>query len=80
MKQLPHVTFTNLYGPTEATIASSYYTVPQLPEDEKAAIPIGKPCEGESLFVLDDNLRPVATGEIGWLYNRRRGAKPGILA
>src|SRR6185436_3568841 len=43
MERLPHATFTNLYGPTEAAIASSYYTVPAVPETENAPIPIGLP-------------------------------------
>ena len=77
MKRLPHVTFTNLYGPTEATIASSYYTVPQCPTDDKAVIPIGVPCEGESLHVLDDALAPVPVGETGWLYIEGVGLSPG---
>src|SRR5438093_9593178 len=77
MKRLPHVIFTNLYGPTETTIASSYYTVPACPEDEKAAIPIGTPCEGEELLVLSDALRPVSPGEVGDLYIRGVGLSPG---
>jgi amino acid adenylation domain-containing protein len=77
MKRLPHVTFTNLYGPTEATIASSYYTVPECPQEQKAEIPIGMPCDGEALLVLDDELRPVTPGEIGWLYIRGVGLSPG---
>ncbi len=77
MKRLPKVSFTNLYGPTEATIASSYYTVPKCPEDERAAIPIGTPCGGEELLVLDDDLRPVPQGEIGNLYIRGVGLSPG---
>jgi len=68
MKRLPHVQFTNLYGPTETTIASSYYTVPACPEDVQQQIPIGQACEGEQLFVLDDQLRTVAQGEQGDLY------------
>ena len=68
MKRLPHVQFTNLYGPTETTIASSYYTVPACPEDVQQQIPIGQPCEGEQLFVLDDQLRVVEQGEQGDLY------------
>ena len=59
MKRVPHATFTNLYGPTEATIASSYFTVPGCPSDESVPVPIGSPCRGEALLVLDDNLRPV---------------------
>jgi amino acid adenylation domain-containing protein len=77
MKRLPHVTFSNLYGPTEATIASSYYTVPECPTDERASIPIGAACEGEALWVLDDNLQPVAPGEVGWLYIQGVGLSPG---
>lgn len=77
MKRLPHVVFTNLYGPTEATIASSYYTVPQCPEHERAEIPIGTPCEGEELLVLDEQLRPLPEGEIGDLYIRGVGLSPG---
>ncbi len=77
MKRLPHVTFTNLYGPTEATIASSYYTVPKCPEDERAPIPIGVACDGEELLVLDENLQPVPSGEVGDLYIRGVGLSPG---
>jgi len=77
MKRLPHVNFTNLYGPTEATIASSYYAVPDCPVDERAAIPIGKPCGGEKLFVLDENLQMVEPGETGYLFIQGAGLSPG---
>ena len=77
MKRLPHVTFTNLYGPTETTVASSYYTVPACPEDEKAAIPIGRACDGEELLVLGERLQPVAAGTVGDLYIRGVGLSPG---
>ncbi|MCA1694963.1 MAG: AMP-binding protein, partial [Actinobacteria bacterium] len=59
MRRLPQVRFTNLYGPTEATIASSFYTVPACPRDEIEPVPIGRPCSGEELLVLNQNLRPV---------------------
>ena len=77
MERLPHVSFTNLYGPTETTIASSYHTVPVCPADPNAAIPIGRPCEGEALFVLDDSLRPVSGGEAGDLFIGGVGFSPG---
>src|SRR5262249_5157198 len=76
MERLPSVRFTNLYGPTEATIASSYYTVPSIPE-ENESIPIGCPCEGESLMVLDKALRAVPRGTIGELYIGGVGLSPG---
>jgi amino acid adenylation domain-containing protein len=77
MRRLPHVSFTNLYGPTEATVASSYYTVPSCPPDDATAIPIGVPCPGEELLVLDENLGPVPPGEVGDLYIRGVGLSPG---
>jgi amino acid adenylation domain-containing protein len=77
MRRLPHVRFTNLYGPTEATIASSYYTVPACPEDPGAALPIGMPCDGEELLVLDDALSPAAPGTVGDLYIGGVGLSPG---
>ncbi len=77
MKRLPHVSFTNLYGPTEATVASSYYTVPACPPRDDSPIPIGKPCDGEELLVLDENLRPAPTGEVGALFIGGVGLSPG---
>jgi amino acid adenylation domain-containing protein len=77
MRRLPHVRFTNLYGPTEATIASSHWTVPELPEDEAAPIPIGRACTGEELLVLDSELREVPPGEVGDLYIAGTGLSPG---
>jgi amino acid adenylation domain-containing protein len=77
MRRLPHVQFTNLYGPTEATIASSYFTVPECPRTETEPIPIGTPCGGEELLVLDGSLRPVRPGEIGDLYIAGAGLSPG---
>lgn len=65
MRRLPHATFTNLYGPTEATIASSYHTVPAVPGDPAEPVPIGRACEGERLFVLGSDGRPLPPGEIG---------------
>ncbi len=77
MERLPHVTFTNLYGPTETTVASSFYTVPRCPDDDRAAIPIGTGCDGEDLVVLDEGLNPTAPGEAGDLYIRGVGLSPG---
>ncbi len=77
MQRLPHVQFTNLYGPTETTVASSYYTVPVCPASPTAEIPIGRPCAGEELYVLDDQLKPVAPGQVGTLYIGGVGLSPG---
>ncbi len=77
MRCVRQARFTNLYGPTEATIASSYYTVPAIPADETAAIPIGSACAGEELLVVDDQLQPIPDGEIGELCIGGAGLSPG---
>ncbi|HEU5022402.1 MAG TPA: amino acid adenylation domain-containing protein, partial [Bryobacteraceae bacterium] len=77
MKHLPDVGFYNLYGPTEATIASSFYQVRECPSDETAEIPIGEPCAGERLLVLDEKLQPVAPEQPGDLYIGGAGLSPG---
>jgi len=76
MERLPHVQFTNLYGPTETTIASSYYTLTSIPEQNET-IPIGRSCDGEYLLVLDKALRPVPPETIGELYIGGAGLSPG---
>ncbi|MBV8941528.1 MAG: AMP-binding protein, partial [Solirubrobacterales bacterium] len=76
MRRVPHCTYTNLYGPTETTIASSYFTVTQIPQAD-VPIPIGTPCGGEAIHVLDERLAPVETGEIGELYIEGAGLSPG---
>lgn len=77
MQRLPGVSFTNLYGPTETTIASSYYRVPKCPVDSREPIPIGTPCAGEELLVLDEHLKPVPPGESGDLFIGGVGLSPG---
>ncbi|NOT62977.1 MAG: amino acid adenylation domain-containing protein, partial [Acidobacteria bacterium] len=77
MQRLPHVQFTNLYGPTEATIASSYYTMPACPASDDEPVPIGLPCAGEELLVLDNELKPAPVGEVGDLFIGGVGLSPG---
>jgi amino acid adenylation domain-containing protein len=77
MERIRQARFTNLYGPTEATIASSYYTIPGLPRDETAPIPIGEPCAGEELLILGESSDPVPAGETGELYIGGAGVSPG---
>jgi amino acid adenylation domain-containing protein len=74
---LPGVSFTNLYGPTETTVASSYYRVPDDYDLAMGAVPIGYPCAGEELLVLDEEMRPTSNGETGDLYIGGVGLSPG---
>ena len=77
MTAVPDASFTNLYGPTEATIASSFFSVQTRPESDLDEIPIGIPCAGERLLVLDESLAPSPRGEIGDLYIGGVGLAPG---
>jgi amino acid adenylation domain-containing protein len=77
MARVPTASYTNLYGPTEATIASSFYTVPSGRQDLNTAIPIGAPCTGERIHVLDPQLAPRAPGDVGELYIEGAGLSPG---
>jgi amino acid adenylation domain-containing protein len=77
MERVPQPSYTNLYGPTEATIASSFYTVDSPPADTSTPIPIGTPCGGEDILVLDEQLHPVDPGEIGELCIEGAGLSPG---
>jgi amino acid adenylation domain-containing protein len=77
MEKLRHVRFTNLYGPTEATIASSYHAIAERPADQSEPIPIGVPCAGEELLVLDGERRSVRPGEVGEIFISGVGLSPG---
>jgi amino acid adenylation domain-containing protein len=77
MERLPHARFTNMYGPTEATCASTYFDILERPDDPTTPIPIGTPCTGEDVLVLDDEMTPVPDNEIGELYIAGVGVSPG---
>ena len=77
MERLPHVRFTNLYGPTEATIASSFHTLAEPPRSASDSVPIGLPCAGEELWLLNDDLTPTAPGEVGQIFIGGVGLSPG---
>jgi amino acid adenylation domain-containing protein len=67
-QQTQPVTVFNEYGPTEATVGCCVYRFNS--EDGLAAgdIPIGKPMPNVSLYVLNDQLKPVPVGAVGELF------------
>src|SRR6185503_18743505 len=58
------VAFVNMYGPTEATITALYYRSTQ-PADR---VPVGRPPNYYSAYVLDRDLNPLPFGVPGELY------------
>ncbi|MGK7872118.1 MAG: amino acid adenylation domain-containing protein [Xenococcaceae cyanobacterium] len=73
MKQLPNARFSNVYGPAEVN-QCAYYHVPTLDTDDNAvpdeAVPIGKIWANAEELVVDDQDRPVISGEVGELLVR----------
>lgn len=55
----------NMYGPTEATIWATFY---QVQSRKSGSVPIGKPIDNYTAYILDANLMPVPVGVPGELY------------
>jgi amino acid adenylation domain-containing protein len=74
----PAVRVVNLYGPSEATLVKLHHeiTTADLACD---AIPIGRPMPDVRVHVLDDDLQPVPTGELGQLAIESAHAALGYL-
>jgi len=60
-------TFVNNYGPTENTVVATSCIVSPDPE-AKERPSIGKPITNVEISILDEQLKQVATGEVGELY------------
>lgn len=56
----------NLYGPTEATVHVSYHKC--LPDEQCTTYSIGLPISNTRLYVLDEEMNELGTGEMGELY------------
>ncbi|MBT5230502.1 MAG: amino acid adenylation domain-containing protein, partial [Methylococcales bacterium] len=65
----------NGYGPTENTTFTCLYTIPRLTDD--AAIPIGKPVCGSTVYLLDGYQQVVPKGAVGELYTGGVGVAAG---
>ncbi|MGK4585613.1 amino acid adenylation domain-containing protein [Kitasatospora sp. HPMI-4] len=64
----PTCRIVNEYGPTEATIGCTAYTFdPELARGS-AVVPIGRPADNTTVYLLDAERRFVAPGETGEMY------------
>lgn len=62
------VTLMNFYGPTETTVLITGFIIEGQVGDEVNNIPIGKAFGANTAYVLDDELRPCETSEVGTVY------------
>jgi len=66
-KVLPDATLVNLYGTSEFWDAT-WHVAGQGDDYQSGGVPLGRPLESMSLYVLDRNLQLLPTGAVGELY------------
>ncbi len=69
--------FLNGYGPTESTTFTCVYNMAG--KIEGASVPIGKPINNRTVYILDTEKAPVPVGVIGELYIGGAGLAKGYL-
>lgn len=74
----PDCQLINGYGPTENTTFTCCYRIPREGWGS-GPVPIGIPIRGTYILLLDDDMKPVAEGEVGMLYAGGLGLASGYL-
>ena len=67
LEVLPETEIINGYGPTESTTFTCCYRIPR-GRDLGASIPIGRPIARTEVYIVDEQLKPVAAGDAGEIY------------
>jgi amino acid adenylation domain-containing protein len=67
----------NEYGPTEASVWSTVHEC--VPVADERSVPIGKVISNAQAYILDERLRPAATGVAGEMYLGGSGITRGYL-
>lgn len=68
MECLPGTMVSNIYGPTETNIVTYYHM--HAPPQGDEAVPIGKVVMDTEAYIVDENLKLVADGEVGEILIR----------
>lgn len=77
--QFPMSQIYNHYGPTETAVGCSIFDISQNLATLDQAVPIGKPMENTTLYVLDSHRQLQPLGVVGELYIGGAGVSPGYL-
>ena len=78
LKEGPPEHLINAYGPTEATAIAATHEIRSV-ADGAQSLPIGYPIANTQLYILDQQLEPVAVGLTGELYVGGPGLARGYL-
>jgi tyrocidine synthetase-3 len=68
----------HVYGPTETTVYATYYSINEI-DERRGTIPIGQPLANTTVYILDEELKPVPLGVNGELYIGGHGVARGYL-
>jgi len=77
--RFPELVLINGYGPTECTTFACCYRIPSDFDFCRSSIPIGQAITDTQLFLFDEKMQEVATGEKGELYIGGSGLALGYL-
>lgn len=80
LDEIPGITVVNGYGPTENTTFTCCHRMTQDNRPSEAGVPIGTPISGTEVFILDEDLKAVAAGEVGELFTSGKGVALGYLS
>jgi acyl-coenzyme A synthetase/AMP-(fatty) acid ligase len=78
LENLPNCRLINGYGPTENTTFTCCYSM-RTGDRVSGSIPIGRPISNTQVYILDEQLNPVAPGIVGELYAAGDGVARGYL-
>jgi amino acid adenylation domain-containing protein len=79
LERRPRIPILNAYGPTECSDDVTHHAVFEPPPPEVVNMPIGRPIINTQLYILDENLTPLARGCRGELYVGGDGVGRGYL-
>jgi amino acid adenylation domain-containing protein len=68
----------NNYGPTETTVVATSALVPPTPSSETRP-PIGRPIDNTQIYICDESLKLIPTGEAGEIYIGGAGVARGYV-
>lgn len=71
----PRLNFLNAYGPTETTVCATIHACDATDE----MISLGAPIAGTAVYLLNNQLQPIANGETGMLYISSKGLARGYF-